>query len=251
MRATKWVLARRDPLAVLAGLVLPIAVAAALVPLRATFANSAAALVLVAVVVAVAVIGNRAAGFVAAASASLWFDFFLTRPYERFAITQRPDIETAVSLFVVGLAVTELAARSRRHRSAATQEAGHVGQIYALAELAAQGAPAESVIDRATEELTELLHLRACSFVQGPGGHGHAEIYRDGSVHLGTIRWGAHEMGLPGHEVQLRAYNQGREVGRFVMEPTPGWPVSVQQRLVAVAIADQVGAAFPPRLRLA
>ena len=111
----------RDSLAIVAALVLPLVVAAILVPFRSSFADTASALVLVAVIVAVAAIGSRAAGFLATVSATLWFDFFLTRPYERLAITHRPDIETAVSLFVVGIVVTELAARNRHHHEVATK----------------------------------------------------------------------------------------------------------------------------------
>ena len=40
-------------------------------------------------VVAVAAAGHRAAGVLAAVSAAVWFDFFLTVPYERFTITGR------------------------------------------------------------------------------------------------------------------------------------------------------------------
>ena len=36
------------------------------------------------------------AGVVAALSGGVWFDFFLTQPYERFSITRRTDIETTV-----------------------------------------------------------------------------------------------------------------------------------------------------------
>jgi len=66
------------------------------------FANTAAALTMVIVIVAVAVIGPRPAGIVASASAALWFDFFLTSPYDRFAISHRPDLETTIAIFVVG-----------------------------------------------------------------------------------------------------------------------------------------------------
>jgi hypothetical protein len=131
----------RDPLAIVAALVLPLVVVAILVPFRSSFADTASALVLVAVIVAVAAIGSRAAGFLATVSATLWFDFFLTRPYEKFAITHRPDIETAVSLFVVGIVVTELAARNRHHHEVATEEADYVGLIYSISELAVSGAP--------------------------------------------------------------------------------------------------------------
>ena len=108
-------------------------------PFRSSFANTASALILVAVIVAVAALGNRVSGFVATVSATLWFDFFLTRPYEKLAITHRPDIETALSLFVVGIIVTELAARNRHHHATA-EEADFVGLIHDVSELATSGA---------------------------------------------------------------------------------------------------------------
>jgi hypothetical protein len=55
-----------------AALVLPLGIALILVPFRSSFANTASALVLVGVIVAVAVTGNRFTGLVAAVSATLW-----------------------------------------------------------------------------------------------------------------------------------------------------------------------------------
>jgi K+-sensing histidine kinase KdpD len=236
--------AQRDVIAFFCGLALPIVVAAVLVPFRTTFATTAAALVLVAVVVAVAANGSRLAGLVAAASASLWFDFFLTEPYERFAITHRSDVETAISLFVVGVAVTELAAHNRRHHRVAVEETDFVGLVYYLSELVASDASVDSVIERATDELTALLNLRACRYETGPAEQRLPRIDHDGNVYLGEIRWDTRSMGLPGKEVELLVQSRGHDFGRLAMAPTPGWPVSAQRLLVAIAIADQVGAAM-------
>ncbi|HZC70734.1 MAG TPA: DUF4118 domain-containing protein [Jatrophihabitans sp.] len=115
MHVSWWSL--RDRIAVGVGLVLPGAVSVALAPFRSSFHNTHAALVLVAVVVLVAANGHRVAGVTASASAAVWFDFFLTKPYERFSITHRADIETTVLLVAVGAAVTELAVRGRRRAS--------------------------------------------------------------------------------------------------------------------------------------
>ena len=70
---------RRDRLATIAALLLPPVVCAGLVPLRATLTDTDAALGLA--VVAVAAVGNRLAGYLATASAAVWFDFFLAVPY--------------------------------------------------------------------------------------------------------------------------------------------------------------------------
>ncbi len=87
-----WRMPGRDRLAVLAAFAAPPAVAAITVPWRASFPNTDAALLLILVVVAVAANGYRLAGYVAAVSAAIWFDFFLTRPYERFTILRGADI---------------------------------------------------------------------------------------------------------------------------------------------------------------
>jgi K+-sensing histidine kinase KdpD len=241
----------RNPLIVAAGFFLPLGVVGVMVPFRPDFADPAAALVLVAVVVAVAVAGNRGGGFVATASATVWFDFFLTRPYERFAITHRPDIETAVSLFVVGLAVTELAARNRRHREIATKESDYVGLIYRISELVVSGTPASLVIEQAEHELIDLLHLRACRYEAGSSPRRTMQIESDGQVLIGGAVWAVDVMGLPGRTLELLVRSRGHSQGRFVLTPTPGYPVELQRRVVAVAIADQVGAAVRPQLRSA
>jgi K+-sensing histidine kinase KdpD len=114
----------RDRLAMLAGFAAPLALTAILMPWRASFPNTDAALVLILVIVVVAAAGYRPAGFAAAVSAAVWFDFFLTRPYERFSIPRRTDIETALLLLIIGVAVTEIAVRGRHQHAVASRRAG-------------------------------------------------------------------------------------------------------------------------------
>ncbi len=232
-------------------LVVPLGVAGILVPFRSSFADTAAALVLVAVIVAIAVFGSRTAGYLATISATVWFDFFLTQPFQRLQITHRPDIETAVSLFVVGIVVTELAARNRHHHQAAAEQSDYVGLIYDLSELAASGAPASDVIERARTDLVDLLHLRSCRYDGGQPERARLRIEHDGQVVLGGGVWGVDELGLPGPEIELLVHDRGQTLGRFVLTPTPGFPVPLQRRVVAVALADQAGSVLRPRLRSA
>ncbi len=125
---------------------LPVAVSAILVPFRGNFSLPASALVLVLVVVAVGSFGSRFAGFLAALSSAAWFDFFLTKPYETFNIIYHTDLETELSLLVVGLAITEISARSRGHRDEASEEADNIALIHDFTEMVAAGEPAQSVI---------------------------------------------------------------------------------------------------------
>ncbi len=124
---------------------------------RSRIPNTDAALVLVVVIVAVAAAGHRPAGFVAAFSTVLWFDFYLTKPYERFAITRHTDIETTVLLLVVGVAVTEIAVRSRRHKMSAVEEADFVARIHSAAAMVAAGESAQLVVVQVAVQLTDLL----------------------------------------------------------------------------------------------
>jgi hypothetical protein len=231
-------LQNRTRLAVIAGLVVPLAVAALLVPFRGTFAGTAAALVMVLVIVAVAVSGNRVSGVIASFSAALWFDFFLTRPYDRFAISHRPDLETTIAIYVVGVVVTELAARSRQHWQSANSSTAYVTMIHGVAVLAADSAPVAAMIDQTTQSLIQLLSLRACEFDRGLSDPPLAQIQSNGEVaHVG-LRWPAKEIGLPGPQAEILAKWRGRVVGRFVVTPTPGVTVSLEQRIVAVAVVD-------------
>jgi len=229
------------------GIGLPIVVSAALVPFRGNFAAPAAALVLVLVVVGVASFGNRFAGGLAAVSAALWFDFFLVKPYGKFTITHRPDLETTISLLVVGLAITEIAARSRGHRESASEEAHNVALIHDFTEMVASGEPAQFVVARAAAELTSLLGLKDCKFETEMSDRHPTRIEHSGVVALGGLRWGAHRSGLPGSEVELIVQFRGETFGRFAMVPTPGAPVASDRLLIAAFIADQVGAALSGR----
>jgi K+-sensing histidine kinase KdpD len=143
----------RDRTAVLAGLLVPVGMAAILLPWRASWSNTNVALLLVVVVVAVAAIGNRIAGALAAVSSFAWFDFFYTRPYERFTIHGSADITTAVLLLVVGLAVSQLAARARQLRVVAITDAGYLAQIREAASMATSADAAETVVDSVREQL--------------------------------------------------------------------------------------------------
>jgi hypothetical protein len=246
-RVRGYVRGHRAGIVMISALAAPLGVAALIVPFRASFASPAAALVLVAVVAAVAILGNRVAGSTAALGASIWFDFFLTKPYERLTISHRADIETAVSLLVVGIIVTELAARGRHHRNVASEEARYLTLLHETAGLVAAGTPAATVIERVRLVLVTLLDLRDCRYESSPSGRRRATIQSDGEVVYGAILWGASTMGLPGREVDLPIEYGGRSMGRFALIPSPGEPVSLERRIVAVALAAQAGSALAAR----
>jgi K+-sensing histidine kinase KdpD len=236
----------RNYLALVAAVAAPLLLTVILVPFRTSVPNTDAALALILVVVAVAALGSRPAGIVAAASAAVWFDFFLTRPYERFSITSRTDIETTVLILVIGVAVTELAVWGRRQQLTATRRAGYLQGINAAAEAVAVGGSASALIDDVSGQLVRLLSVRSCRFERGVAGLGRpARLRHDGRV-IGPDEQqelAIEADGMP-TTTELLVENQGVLQGRFLLTADGGARPTVEQRLVAVAFADQVGAAL-------
>ena len=236
----------RDRVAVLLALATPLALAAILVPFRASFPNTDAALAMLLVVVAVAANGYRLAGILAAVSAAAWFDFFLTRPYERFSINGRTDIETTVLLLVIGVAVTEMAVWGRRQHTAASRRAGYLDGINAAAQAVAAGGSPAALIDQVSGQLTQVLSLQSCRFQYGVAGIGQpARMHHDGSVTAANRPWDVGAEGFPpGTDTELLVESGGVFQGRFLMTPAAGGRPTLEQRLLALALADQVGAAI-------
>ena len=235
----------RDRAAVVVALVAPFVVTVALVPFRDHVSNTNAALLLVLVIVVVAASGSRLAGLLCAVSAAIWFDFFLTKPYQTFEIMHRDDIETNVLLLAVGIGVSEIAQWGRRQQARAEREAGYLEGIRAAAEAVASPRAADSAVRIVSEELVRVLELDECRFEHGVAGVGRPARLR----HDGQVEWHGRQVdierdGLPDTAVELLVENNGQLVGRFVMTAPAGSRPTAAQRLVAVTMADQVGAAL-------
>jgi hypothetical protein len=218
----------------------PLAVAVVLVPFRSNFTNAGAALILVAIIAAVSVGGTRFTGFVASVFSALWFDFFLTRPYDELSISHRPDVETTICLLVVGLMVSELAARRRHLLRVSSEEEQYVAMVRELTDLAQTST--DALLERAEPMLIELLHLRECRYDPRPSDPPMARILPTGEVvHVG-MHWPVTEMGIPGPEAEVAIQWRGHALGRFVLTPTPGEAISQERRAVAALLATVVAA---------
>ncbi|WP_432016654.1 DUF4118 domain-containing protein [Streptomyces hydrogenans] len=235
----------RDTAAVAAGVLAPFAVAVVLMPLRTSVAHTNLALLLVVVVVAVSAFGNRFAGTLAALSVAAWFDFFHTEPYQSFHIEDRADIETAVLLLVVGLIVSQLAARARTMKRVAITDAMHLERLHATTRLARSTSSSDDVVRRVLYELVEVLELRACRFEYGTLIGRPPRLDPDGTVQVDGWIWDLERQGWPEGEIELRAVVRGRYQGRFLLTPEPdSVPPPLEARLVAADLAAQAAAAL-------
>jgi K+-sensing histidine kinase KdpD len=238
---------RRDPVderlefGLVVGILSPIATAAALVGLRGHIQNANIALLLVVVVVFAATVGGRAAGAAAALTSAAAFTFFHTKPYLRLTIASADDVETTVLLLVVGVTVGHVAARGRSARDFVRRE---MRRINAVAEQTARGETAAIVVLAAEAQLRDLLHLRDCRFEAPSSEQPLPRLRANGTMEVREHHYRREGFELPAEGVELPVHGHGRQLGRFVLIPTPGIGVSREERMVAVAIAGQVGSAL-------
>ena len=111
------------------------------------------------------------------------FDFFLTQPYLQFAITERDDIEAAVLLGLIGLAVTEIALWGRREQARSSTRAGYLSGVVAAARLASTGSTAPlDVVELVARQIRDLLDLDDCRFDPAPSQPDRPRLQADGTI---------------------------------------------------------------------
>jgi K+-sensing histidine kinase KdpD len=234
-----------------AAALVPLAVSGVLALFRDSLAPTTSVLVLVLVVVAAAATGDRTAGVVAALSSGAWFDFFLTKPYSRFAINESADLQATVLLVLVGLGVTELALWGRRQQARASRSAGYLAGVIGTSVLVAgQQTSPEELTRHVARQIVELLGIDTCRFVPGTGpGPRTAVLGQNGQVARRGHPVDVARDGFPTEEeVALPVVHGGVVHGSFVL--TSGSQIARptgEQLRVAVLLAGQVGAALTSR----
>jgi len=215
--------------------------AAALVSVRDHFSPVNVVLILVLFVLLGAVIGGRVAGAVSAVAAAVSFDFFYTQPYNSLKIDSAQDIEATVLLLVVGVAIGEIVVRADRIRDAVTGGRRELNRLHRVARLAADGEAVEDLISAVAAELTATLELTRCSYEEVPYSGTYPRLEQTGAISgANVVRYTKHGYELPPQGVELPVIVSEQIVGRFVMIPTPGIGVSVDRRMVAITLADQL-----------
>ena len=230
-----------------AALALPLLTCALLALVREQVSAASAVLVLVVWVVAAAATGDRVAGILAAFSAAAWFDFFLTEPYQRFTIADPDDVEATVLLVLISFAVSEIALWGRRQRAAAERRSGYLdGVLGAARNVAAGNVTEEAVQDFVTQHITDVLGADSTCYVVGaPQDPRIWVLDHDGALTRHGRTHAVDRDGLPTDEYTAVPVQRGTHVlGHFLVTSAShvSYP-SVEQRRVAILLADQVAAA--------
>jgi hypothetical protein len=217
-----------------------------MVPTREVIDNSIAALALACLVVAAGSFGGRRSAIVTAAYAALGFDFFHTMPFGKLKVRNVDDILAMALLIVLGVLAGGIADRLRalRDRRAGAAE---IRRLIGVAERARLGDSSDDLTRQVSAELTDTLHLRSCWYEPAPFVGALPHIEADGSLSSRVYRWSRGGFELPRDGVAIPFRVAGQLQGRFVLGPSPGRAVSVERRVLANAIVDQLGAVLALR----
>ena len=191
-------------------------------------------------------LGHRLATIVSAVGAASWFDFFQTRPYYSFTINGHDEWSTSSLSSSSASRSGELAIlaggtigphdRQQRHRAPARDRRdGRSGRVARHRGRDRRGRAALPV-------RAQGLHVRARTVDPIPRSRTSSAAATSCSV---ACNWGVGTMGLPGKRGRA-----GRAGLRPHVRPLPAHadagraPSSFDRRIIAVALADQVAAAF-------
>jgi K+-sensing histidine kinase KdpD len=222
-------------------------VAAAILQAISGVTLTTAALVLVVCVVAAGASGYRSAGVVAAVSAGAWFDFFFTAPTKSFKVFDGNDLQATILLLVVGIAVSEIAQWGRRQQARSSRRAGYLEGVLGAADAVAHSASSHELVEYVRHQIVDVLGIDQCRFEPaGAEVRSATSLNHDGSVTRRGARMDVDRDGLPTDDfITLDASHQGVVRGRFVMTAsTRVVRPTLEQRRVAVLLADQVGSAL-------
>jgi hypothetical protein len=238
---------------------LPVCVAAAWIPLRATLSSVDVALPLVLSVGVVALLAGRWVSAAAATAAAAAFDFFDTPPYGQLFMTRARDVVTTLVVFGAGLLIGEVCVRARSYRAIAATKVEDFTVMTGAARLMSLGEDASVVVGALAGELTARLGLEDCEFDHEPPSGDHPCVARNGRLVFPDGRRREPSAG----EIDLPVWAGLEVVGRYRLSLAPGALPTAERWLTAVGIAEQAGAALvasrppalppqsrPPRLRI-
>ena len=238
-------LTRRRVLAYVLALVLPTAVAIAMVPLRVDHGR-VAVLALVLAVVVVALLGATGPAIVAAVTAVLAFDLFLAAPYYSFAIEDTDEIVAAATLLAVALVVGVLNARLVRMHARDSARRDELRHLIAFVREVASSTDNAELTDTACEHITAVLNLRRCIWHDEPDRPGRPILMPDGNI-MGPVSDLNPDRAMLPATLGVPVSRHGVDLGWFELTPTDRHVASFEERVTAAAIAELYGQAIDTR----
>ena len=219
--------------------VLPLAVAAAWIPLRDQAPNADLALLLILTIAMIGWLIGPSASLTAAVVGAVAFDLLDARPYGTLTMSQGGDIITALILLVTGLVVGAGAARLARYRKREVHRSDALAVVMEASRLVATGEERHLITEALSAELRRALQLVDCEFHAEPPVGARPSVARDGSL-VGLL---PSPGGDASPRIDLPVWCQGEVIAHYRF--TLGDQVPSKDELrIALSLADQAGAAM-------
>ena len=169
------------------------------------------------------------------------FDFVFTQPYLSLRISSKDDVATFVVLLIVAMVAAEMGIRARRGGVAARESRSELERLLRVAELSAHGADLDDVVMSARAELIGLFDLDECVYQGERSGPELPRLGNRGALEGRAARGVGR---FPAAHRRRRDPGDGAgprtgPAGALRVRGDTG--ASLEKRLVAVAIADELG----------
>ena len=232
-------------IAIAIGPIVALSMAGLLGRFRDTAGATNVALVL-AMVVVVAALAGRTAGFATAIAAALGFNYFHTEPYHSLRIHAARDIVTVGLLVVIGIVVSEIGAWRRRARTLSTMRLTAGQSLERTAALLAEGRSADEMWTLIRDVLLKEMHLVDCRY-EATGSSALPllpELPRSGSLVAQSMHLARGGFALPADGVVIPVVARGQRLGSIVLVPDTRFGSKHDARALAIALADQYAIAL-------
>jgi len=222
--------------AIAIGPIVALSTAGLLAHFRDTAGSTNVALVL-AMVVVVAALAGRTAGFATAVSAALGFNYFHTEPYRSLRINGGRDIVTVILLALIGIVVSEIGAWQRRLRRQSRERLTTGRALENLATMLASGQPTDAIWTTVRDTLIAELRLLDCRF-EASGTSGLPTLPRSGSMVGRSMHLTRFGFAFPPGGVVVPVAAHGRTFGEIVLVADERYGSTHDARALAIALAD-------------
>jgi len=228
------------------GSIVIVLVAGTLGEVRGTLGPANVALVIAIIVVGSAALGGRYAGILTGIVGALSFDFFHTQPYGTLRINDAKDLETVILLLVIGALAGELTHLRDRHREERVEADDLLETVLSVSHVAARGASLDTVWESVKDALGHELGPIECRFEpSGSQAPPLPRIQSTGALPRSPMRrFLGHGFALPEAGAEIAVGLGDETFGRIVVVPREPRGVSLRERRVAVAVAEQLGIAM-------
>jgi hypothetical protein len=217
--------------------------AAALVPLRGTLGPANVALLLTALVVLAGLVGGRLAGGLAGVVAALSFNFFHTKPYLTLRVSDVHDVVTIFLIAAIGVGIGQLGVGRARRRERDDEHINALHGLEGVTALVADGAAPGDVLGAIRHELVTGMGVESVGFSSAPAGL-RPVLERDGHLRTMNMVHTGRGFALPAGGVDVPVTIDGVSRGHLVVCGGPLVPMSLEQRRVVVALADQLASSW-------